>query len=243
MAIVRKFLFETDFDDPASGADAAVPSDGEASPPPPPPTFSEEEMAAAKAEAHQAGLTEGMARGRAEAEAKIEKSIATALAAIETQLRAISERLVLGRAAIAGSAVELAMAMVRKLYPALDQRGDLAEIEAVVTRALVDMRQEPKLTVQVPTALLGELQSRVPTVAGASGFEGKLSVIGGETLGGSDCRVSWANGGIERHAPIIWCEINAALERCLARNGITVAAGDLSESASDETSNAASAAG
>lgn len=234
MKTVRKFLFETDFDDADSAApqslarkakseaDAVV----EASPPPPPPpepTFSEAELAEARGAAHAKGLKEGIAKGRSEAQAQIESQIASTLTALNNQVAVLKAELAMDRAAILGEAASLAMAMTRKMLPEFTRRGALTEVEAVIERCLVDLRREPRLTARIPMALLPELEAKIASLTAGKGFEGRMGLVGDDSLSGASCRIEWADGGLERHGDAIWHQVSAALDRCLTLQGITQA--------------------
>jgi flagellar assembly protein FliH len=229
---VRKFLFENDFDagnelparnivrKPKAEAAAAEAAPPPPPPPPPEPTFSEAEMAAAVADAKAKALKEGQAKGKADAQAQIEAQIASALGSIGNQIAAMAAGLTLDRAAILGEAAGLALAMTRKMLPELTRRGGLAEIEATIERCLVDQRREPRLNIRVPADLLPALQGKIETLAAEKHFEGRANLIGDGSLSKADCRIEWADGGLERHAEAIWRDVSVALDRCLATQGI-----------------------
>lgn len=234
MKTVRKFLFETDFDDADSAAPQALARKAkaetaavvEAPPPPPPPpepTFSEAELEAARSAAHAKGLKEGIARGRSEAQAQIESQIVATLTTLINQVAVLKAELTMDRAAILGEAASLALAMTRKMLPEFTRRGALTEVQAVIERCLVDLRREPRLSARVPLALLPELDAKIASLAAGKGFEGRLALVGDESLTGASCRIEWSDGGLERQGDAIWHQISAALDRCLTLQGITQA--------------------
>src|SRR5690242_8967925 len=73
---VRKFDFGVRFDEPAAHRDA---------PPPPPPKYGEAELAAAR----EAGRVDGIAQGRAEAEASLAAKTETMLRSLGAQIAAL----------------------------------------------------------------------------------------------------------------------------------------------------------
>jgi flagellar assembly protein FliH len=212
---IRKFTFDNDFDRPAKSA-AAKPELVVEPPAPPPPTFSEEEMAAAVAAVHKAAHAEGVVQGRAETVADAEKRIAAGLHAIGSHLGAIDGNV---RAVVDGltqSTVELSVAIAKQLFPSLLQRGMAAEIEALLVKCLETLRSEPWFTIRVPADQVDELVERVQTVGNSRGYEGRLAVVGDETLELGDCRIEWAQGGMIRDRERIWSGIEAAVEQALA---------------------------
>lgn len=220
MAVVRKFLFDNDFGEaPQStvgGARAKAAPGGKSTPAvPAPPLFTEAEMQGACDAARRQGEESGAARGRAEAVAAFDKQIATALGTIAQQTAAIAKG-VAAEAQAAGRSVDLALAIVKKLHPALVERQGLAEVEAVLGHCLESLKQEPRLVAYVHSARLDALQERLAQLSASSGFEGRVVLIGDDEIGQSDCRVEWADGGVEREAGRIWRTIEEALTRYVA---------------------------
>lgn len=221
MAVVRKFLFDNDFGEAtqstvvgarAKSAAAAGPSAPAASPPP---MFTEAEMQGACDVARRKGEEAGIARGRAEAIAAFDKQVAATLSAIAQQTAAIAKSLA-AEAQAAGKSVDLALAIVRKLHPALVERQGLAEIEAVLGQCLESLKQEPRLVAYVHSARLDALQERLAPLSASSGFEGRVVLIGDDAMGESDCRVEWADGGVERETGRISRTIEETLNRYIA---------------------------
>jgi flagellar assembly protein FliH len=177
--------------------------------------FSEAEMQGACDMARRQGEETGAARGRAEAVAAFDKQIAAALAAISQQVTAIAKATE-SEAEAAGKSVDLALAIAKKLYPAMAERGGIAEIEAILAQCLTSLKQEPRLVAYVNPAQLDALQARLAELTGASGFEGRVVLIADEKMAESDCRVEWADGGVERDSGQIWRAIEETLTRYLA---------------------------
>ena len=221
MNVARKFLFDLDFDAPATpvagrGKSAAAVDAAPPPPPPPPaPTFSEAELAKAVAEARVAGEKDGFAKGRAEAMAQLEKQIAATLANISSQVVATLDAVTRDRTDISATAIELARAILQKLHPELARRKGLVEIEGILGRCLESLKNEPRLVVYVANGHLDELKRRTDTLSAAKGFEGRIVLIGEDGMKPGDCRVEWADGGMERSSAAIWAEIEGALDRML----------------------------
>lgn len=220
MEVVRKFLFDNDFGEApqstAGGASGKAMAGGKSAPAvPAPPMFTEAEMQGACDIARRKGEEAGAVRGRNEAVAAFDKQVAATLTTIAQQTAAIAKG-VAAEAAAAGKSVELAMAIVKKLHPALVERQGLAEIESVLGQCLESLKQEPRLVAYVHSARLDALQERLTQLSGSAGFEGRVVLIGDDAMGESDCRVEWADGGVEREAGRIWRTIEDALTRYVA---------------------------
>jgi flagellar assembly protein FliH len=212
VAAIRKFTFDNDFDRPK----AAPAKEAVAVAAPPPPTFSEAELAAAVEAARKQAHAEGVAQGRAEAAAQTERQIATALAAVAAHMGAIDR----GVAATAGGlneiAVELSLAMVRRLFPDLARRSGLGEVEALLGQCMDALRTEPRFAVRVPIDLTDAVKSRVEETAAARGYEGRITVLGDDTVKPGDCRIEWTQGGMIRSGEEIWQAVEATMQQALA---------------------------
>jgi flagellar assembly protein FliH len=178
VAAIRKFTFDNDFDRPKAPAKDAV----VVAAPPPPPTFSEEELAAAVEAARRQAHAEGVVQGRAEATAQTERQIATALAAIATHMGSIDRGVAATAGGLKETAVELSLAMVRRLFPDLARRSGLGEVEALLGQCMDALKAEPRFAVRVPLDLIDAVKSRVEETAAARGYEGRIAVLGDETV-------------------------------------------------------------
>jgi flagellar assembly protein FliH len=179
------------------------------------PMFSEAEMQGACDVARRQGEEAGVARGKAEAIAAFDKQISAALAGIAQQTGAIAKATA-DEAEAASKSVDLAMKIAKKLFPALAARDGIAEIEEILTQCLASLKQEPRLVAYVSTSQLDALQGRLAELSTANGFEGRVVLIGDDKMADSDCRVEWADGGVERDSALIWRTIEDAINRYLA---------------------------
>jgi flagellar assembly protein FliH len=202
MAISGKFLFDTSFDAPAQ----AKPEQ------PPAPKFSEAELHQAREEGHAAGR----AAGRAEARAEREELAARTLPAVAQALQGFAPMCERIEKQTLGWALTAALGMVRKLYPTLEQMQSVIEIERMAVDALRDLEEEPRVVLRLPDTLIEEMRPRLAEMSKQAGFGGRLLLIADETLGPGDCRLEWADGGIERQAQRIWVEIEQRVARSLA---------------------------
>lgn len=219
MAVIRKFMFETEFDvlcEPPPGTlaaeAAAVPEpEPEPEPEPPEPTFSAEELALAREQAHEVGR----AAGRREAEASQAAAIAAALDKIAAQLAALHRDSAAQFEAQRQDALHLALAVVERALPALAARHGMGEIEALFGECMAFLADEPRINMRVSAGLLEEARARLALAAEASGFEGRLSIHGDPDMALGDCRIEWAQGGAERDLARLWREARSAVEQAL----------------------------
>jgi flagellar assembly protein FliH len=206
MSAARKFLFDVNFD---AAPDAVVPA---AQPKPVEPRFSAAELE----QARKAAFAEGQAAGQAAALRGIEKTAADALQRAADQTALLLQAQAASDGQAMRSATATAVAILRKLQPELARRKGLAEIEAVLAQCLETMREEPRVLVRVHDSLLDPLRERLDTISATVGYEGRIVIIADEALAVGDCRVEWADGGVERDTARLWREIDAALARAVA---------------------------
>lgn len=215
MKPLAKFLFDTSFDvedAPAPAAAEAV----TAAPPPPPappePSFDAADLAAARQEGH----AEGFAAGEATALASVDKAAADTLAVLGRSLATFAGELADDHAARARLMLETSLAALRRLMPELARRGGLGEIEGLLQQTLAELRDESRIVVRLNDQMLDGLRGRLDAVAQQAGFEGRLVLLADEEIAPGDCRIEWADGGVERLAKRVWDDIEAAVGRALA---------------------------
>jgi flagellar assembly protein FliH len=197
----EKFLFETSF---GQDQEAALKKTAEA---PPEPAYFDHDLAQARAD----GMAAGKEAGRREALQSVESAAAEALTAIGRHLPTLKESVTAMQERQLRAAVDVSAAMVRKFLPRMAQDNGLREIEAVVRDAMTRLRDEPRIVIRVCDALLDTVKARVGTLAGDTGFEGKIVFLAEEGMGPSDVRVEWADGGAERDTARIWQDIGEAI--------------------------------
>ena len=200
----QKFLFDTSFEAEDLGGDAAGPVGK-----PSPPKFGEEDLERARAEGHASGKK----IGTQETMQSIEQKISQAMNAVSTQLTGLSKAQVESHERQGREALEVALIVVRKIFPRLAGRHGLAEVESVVCDCLERLRNEPRIVIRVADAVLDQVEARIGELVARTGFEGKIVYLAQDGLNPGDVRVEWADGGAERDSERLWREI----ERITAR--------------------------
>lgn len=182
MGAPTKFLFDVDF---APGADRKQ-------------TVALAEHALKLAEAEEAASRRGYAQAQTDAKVEADRRIAAAMerigsgiAAANTALKAIETRLEC-------EAVEVAVAVAKKLAPALVAHEPFAEIAALASDCFRQMVASPHIAVRVNDALYEIARQKLDGIARACGFEGRLVVLAESDVAPGDCRIEWADGGIDR---------------------------------------------
>src|SRR5581483_2862125 len=111
---------------------------------------------------------------------------AGSLGTIANHLEAISRDVQATLAGINGTAVELSLGMVRRLFPELARRNGLGEIEGLLMRCIETLNREPRFAVRVATTQIDELRPRIEEIATSRGFEGRIAVIGDDAIKAGD---------------------------------------------------------
>lgn len=173
--------------------------------------WNEEEVAAIRSEAHAAG----MAEGRESAEAEAARHMAEHLSLLASAVSGLTAALGAERAALREDAAGIALALARKLVPALMETAPVREIEAMATDALALLRDEPRVVVCVAPDLEEDLAARLAGIAAEQGFDGALVVRAGDDIAPGDARIEWAKGEIVRDTPALEAQIETIVRAYL----------------------------
>ncbi len=201
MGAAPKFLFDRDFGPAAEVKASAVPA---------------VEHAAALAEAEARGYRAGMNAAEAQARTEVERRQALAFERIADgveQLRASLKRV---EDRFEAEAVEVALAVGRKLASDLIANEPFAEITALADQCFREMISAPHIVVRVDTELYSEAKQRLEEIARARGFEGRLVVMSEGDIAPGDCRIEWADGGLKRDRAATEAAIADAVGRYIA---------------------------
>jgi len=208
MASSERFLFETSFDTDQMGIAGSQDEAAE-------PIFCDVDLEQARAAAY----AEGEAAGRQDAVNSIEKQLLNGLGRLVEQIGVLTADQARFQDSVTERSVELALKAIRKLFPTLAARGGLEEIEALLADCLQEAKVEPRVLVRAAETLVEPLQERIEALAAKAGHEGRTVVLADDTLGPSDCRVEWAEGGAERVVEHMWQEFEDATQRIFRSPG------------------------
>ncbi len=150
------------------------------------------------AETETAALQRGYAQGQHDAEVEVDRRIAATLDAIGQNIAAASAALTAIEARLECEAVEVAVAVARKLAPTLIAREPFAEISALASDCFHQLIAAPHIVVRVNDAVYATAKEKLEEIARACTFEGRLVVLAEPDIAAGDCRVEWADGGINR---------------------------------------------
>ena len=200
MAGKAKYLFDLDF---ATGADPATRP------------IAPSEHAVRLAEAESKAYRDGFAAAEREGTAVAERRTAVAFEQIGDALDRLARGLSAIEDRLEAEAVELAVAIARKLAPELVAREPFAEISALATECFKQLSHAPHVVVRVNDALHDTARSRLEEIARTCGFEGRLVVVAEPEIAPGDCQIEWADGGMVRNQAKTDIAIGNAIGRYL----------------------------
>ncbi len=200
MAAPAKFLFDTDFAAPDKTRERAA-------------TAAEiaEKIANAEARAYRAGY-EAAQREKAESD----RRSALALEEIGIAIKAIASRFSGIEARMETEAVDVAVAVARKLCNELVSREPLGEITALVSDCFSHLVATPHLVVRINDQLYDAARDNIERQAAQGGFEGRLVILAEPGIATGDCRIEWADGGVVLERAAVEAKISELVGRYMA---------------------------
>jgi flagellar assembly protein FliH len=212
MATATKFTFDLDFNAPEDSAQPEiVEEEVEVEEEEAAPTFSEEELAQARAEGYEAGKEDG----RKESAEATEQRILETVESIGANLTNIYNDQAKANQDIAQEMIEISTVIAKKMFPDLNARNALGEVERVVQDTLKAITDEPRLQIMVHPDLREPLTDHLASMTQRAGFEGKVYVNPDTTINLGDCRVKWSHGAAVRDSETIMEMIDEIIERNL----------------------------
>jgi flagellar assembly protein FliH len=201
MAAPAKFLFETDFSAPDKMRErAATPSEVA------------QKVAAAEARAYRDGYDAALREAKVESD----RRAALALEEIAIAIKGIAARFSSVETRMETEAVDVAVAVARKLCSELIAREPLGEVTALVSDCFAQLVSTPHLVVRVNESLYEAAHERIEKLAKQSGFAGRLVILAEPEIETGDCRLEWADGGVVLERAAIEAKISELVGRYIA---------------------------
>ena len=199
MAAPAKFLFDMDFSDKARER---------------PSTASEivQKIASAEARAYR----DGYEAAQREAKAESERRTVLALEEIGIAIKAIAARFSGIEGRMETEAVDVALAVARKLCGALIAAEPLGEVTRLVGDCFSQLVSTPHLVIRINDALYEATRDQIERLAKQSGFEGRLVILAEPEIETGDCKIEWADGGVVLERAAIEARIDELVGRYIA---------------------------
>jgi len=200
MSAPAKFLFDVDFAAPDKKDKPVTPAEIAA------------KIAEAEARAYRAGYDAAQHEARVESDRRAAlalEEIAIAIKGIAARINGIENRM-------ETEAVDVAVAVARKLCVELIAREPLGEITALVSDCFSHLVSTPHLVVRINDSLYEGARTRIELLAAQAGFEGRLVILAEPAIATGDCRIEWADGGVVLDSAAIEAKISELVGRYLA---------------------------
>ena len=110
----------------------------------------------------------------------------------------------------------MSVAVAAKLAPELIAREPFAEISALATECFHHLVSAPHVVVRIGADIYETAKDKLEEIAGARGFEGRLVVLSDPDMAPGDCRIEWADGGINRDQAATLSAIDEVVARYVA---------------------------
>jgi flagellar assembly protein FliH len=205
MAAPAKFMFDIDFSAPDKSREKVSPAEVA------------QKVAAAEAKAYR----DGFDTGQREAKAESDRRTALALEEIKIAMQGIAARFAGVESRMETEAVDVAVAVARKLCGELIAAEPLGELSGLVSECFSHLVSTPHLVVRVNDQLYEAARERIERLAKLSGFQGRLVILAEPEIATGDCRIEWADGGVVLERAAIEAKINELVGRYIAsRKGI-----------------------
>ena len=201
MAAPAKFLFDMDFSAPDRMRER-----------PATPAEIAQKVAAAEARAYR----DGFDAAQREAKAESDRRSALELEEIGIGVKAIASRFSGIEVRMETEAVDVAVAVARKLCSTLIAAEPLGEITELVKDCFAQLVSTPHLVVRINDSLYEAAHERIERMAKQSGFEGRLVILAEPEIETGDCRIEWADGGVVLERAAIEAKINELVGRYIA---------------------------
>jgi len=201
MAAPAKFMFDMDFGAPDKTRER-----------PATPAEIAQKIAAAEARAYRDGYEAAQREARAESD----RRAALALEEIGIAIKGIASRFAGIEARMETEAVDVAVAVARKLCGELIAAEPLGEITALVADCFSHLVSTPHLVVRINDSLYEAAREQIERQATQSGFEGRLVILAEPGIATGDCRIEWADGGVVLERVAIEAKINELVGRYMA---------------------------
>lgn len=157
--------------------------------------------------------TEMLTQGKSDADALAAAARAAALGTIAHGLTAVIGEIDSTVAAMRQESAMVALEVGHKLANAALTAFPLKEVEALVADCLHKLHREARLVVRTSPDCADALREDIDALCQQHGYAGRVIIMAEPTLTGADCRLEWADGGIERDLAATFAAIEQSFER------------------------------
>ena len=204
MAAPAKYMVDMDFAAPDTTREKA-------------PTAADIAQKVANAEAK--AYRDGFDAAQREAKVESDRRAALALEELGIAIKGIASRFAGIETRMETEAVDVAVAVARKLCSELIAAEPLGEITGLVKDCFSHLVSTPHLVVRISDSLYEDARERIEKLSKQSGFEGRLVILAEPSIPTGDCKIEWADGGVVLERAAIEAKINELVGRYMASRG------------------------
>ncbi len=206
MGAPAKFLFDMDFAAPAATKERQVTG---------------AEIAQRIADAQAQAYREGFDAAQREAKTESERRGTLALEQIGIALQQIASGFGNIENRMETEAVDVAVAVARKLCHELMNAEPLTEVMALVSDCFRHLTSTPHLAVRINDNLYETAKEQIEVLAKRSGFEGRLVILAEPDIAVADCKIEWADGGCVLERAAVEAKIDELVRGYIATRNLT----------------------
>lgn len=201
MGAPAKFMFDMDFAAPQKAPEHTI-TEAEVA----------DRIANAEARAYRAGFDAAATEARAESD----RRIALAMEEINIAINSIAHGLNAVEARLEMEAVEVAVAIARRLCGQLIANEPMTEMMALVSDCLRHLTTTPHIVIRINDTIYDNAHERIERIAKQTGFQGRLVILAEPDVPNGDCKIEWADGGIVLDRGATEEKINELVSRYMA---------------------------
>jgi flagellar biosynthesis/type III secretory pathway protein FliH len=211
MTGIKKFLFDCSFDSKETDASEETIEEIIEEPEEIIPTFTKEELEIARDE----GFIKGKEHGIKEAAAAKEQILIDAIKNLETQFANLFKTQQEAAKSDLNNAILVANAISRKIFPSLNKRGALEEVEHMVANVMKEIHEEPKVCIYIHPDLKPLLKEHIDLISKKTNHRGEITIIATDDIPLGDCNIEWDSGGAQRNIETLLEDVEEIVERNL----------------------------
>lgn len=167
-------------------------------------TYNDNDLAVSR----QEGFDEGKKQGISETLTGIEKTSFDTLNAVLDELSIIHAGQKQANQEISNNATALALTIVRKIFPTLNDKTALDEVKSILLMVLGRLIDEPKITIKVNPSSSNDLSAKLDLEYSSENSIVNFSIIADENVSQGNCKIEWSNGTAERNLDKLKHEID-----------------------------------
>ena len=218
----RKYLFDLTFDNGQNKKTAEREK--------PKPTFTQEQLDLEK----QASFEQGMQAGQQSMMEDQQQYMNALLTKIDQNLSHVVSQGLTQWQDLLSQIQSIALVIMRKMMPNYVEQYGLGEVESIVGKVIAEVSREPRLVFRINEQMFDTISEKINAIAAQQAYAGKIVILGDPLIDVSDCRIEWADGGIERNVQLLWQSIERVISESQTSDAMPSAPSDDSAQSTPE---------